>query len=62
MGYFSNYAGGDMQTARPVSVHEGPTGSWPGAVSPAEEYYEQVARSRSHEMPQQQQQQRQRIG
>ena len=44
----SNYnLGGSVQVLRPSAtrdiVHEGPLGSWPGAVSPAEVYYDQVA-------------------
>jgi hypothetical protein len=34
-------------------VYEGPTGSWPGAVSPAEVVYEQLARM--HAQPERQQ-------
>ena len=43
-------------------VHEGPTGSWAGAVSPAEEYYEQRARERAAMERQLNPQRAQRIG
>lgn len=44
MGSLDGYEGGDIQIRRPVYVHEGPTGSWPGAVSPAEVRYEEIRR------------------
>ena len=50
-GNFRGYLGDRMTAMRPV--HEGPTGSWPGTVSPADAYYEQVRQL--HILPEQQQ-------
>lgn len=56
----SNYRlGGSVQVLRPLAqrdiVHEGPLGYWPGAVSPAEVYYGEVAKR--NELPEQRNQQ-----
>lgn len=45
MRSLGNYdQGGDMQIIRPTYAHEGPKGSWPGAVSPAEARYDELRR------------------
>lgn len=44
MGSLDSYNQGGMQVRRRVYVHEGPTGSWPGAVSPAEVHYDELRR------------------
>lgn len=60
MGRSRSMVGG-LYTA-PQYVHEGPTGSWAGAVSPAEVYYEQLARERAVMEQRLDPQQAQRIG
>ena len=45
MGSLDSYDQGDMQTRRPVHIHEGPGPfSWPGAVSPFDVVYEERRR------------------